>query len=90
MTLLAVTAEQKVFWEITLGMGLVVILVVIALLTLLTRLVRDIDVGVAELWTMAKRMAANTATTYQFGNSAAIFDEIREELEAHDELLTKR
>lgn len=89
MTLLAVS-EQKVFWEITLGMGLVVILVVIALLTLLTRLVRDIDVGVSALWTMAKRMAANTATTYQFGNNAAIVDEIREELEAHDELLSRR
>nr|MBA3839871.1 hypothetical protein [Thermoleophilaceae bacterium] len=48
---LAVNADDKTLWLVALGMGLVVIIVVIALLTLLVKLVRDIDVGVASLWT---------------------------------------
>jgi hypothetical protein len=90
MTLLALSADERVFWYISLGIGLVVIVVVIALLTLLSSLVRDIEVGVSALWTMAKRMAANTSTTYQFNESAALANGITDELRLHDEVLLNR
>ncbi len=67
-----------------------VILVVIALLTLLSSLVRDIEVGVAALWTMAKRMAANTSTTYQLNETASLANGLTDELQLHDEVLANR
>ena len=89
-TVLALSSDERVLWYIALGIGLVVILVVIALLTLLSSLVRDIEVGVSALWTMAKRMAANTSTTYQFNETAALANGITDELQRHDEVLSNR
>jgi uncharacterized membrane protein YhhN len=86
----SITSDQRVFWEIGLGIGLVVVLVVIALLTLLTTIVKDIDLSVAALWTMAKRMAANTATTYQLGTIANSVDDVTEELRLHEQLLSRQ
>jgi Tfp pilus assembly protein PilX len=86
----SITSDQRVFWEIALGIGLVVVLVVIALLTLLTTIVRDIDLSVAALWTMAKRMAANTATTYQLGTLANSLDDVNDELTLHNQLLSRQ
>jgi len=87
MFLLGVGADEKVLWQIALGMGLVVIIVVIALLTLLTRLVRDIDVGVTSLWTVTKRLAQNTTGLYQLAGTASILRALREEMIRHDKLL---
>lgn len=47
-------------WRITLGIGLVVIAVVIVLLSLLVRIVKDIDAGVADVLSAAGAVAANT------------------------------
>jgi len=87
MFLLGVTADAKVLWLVALGIGLVVIAVVIALLTLLTRLVKEIDVGVASLWTVTKRLAQNTTGLYQLAGTASILRALREELIRHDKLL---
>jgi len=87
---LALTSDQTVFWEVALGLGLVVVLVVIALLTLLHRLVRDIDVGVAALWTVTKRLAQNTTGMYQFAGTASISLALRDELIRHDKVLAER
>lgn len=87
MFLLGVTADAKVLWLIALGIGLVVIAVVIALLTLLTRLVKEIDVGVTSLWTVTKRLAQNTTGLYQLAGTASILRALREELIRHDKLL---
>ncbi|MGI8864550.1 MAG: hypothetical protein ACR2JH_09170 [Solirubrobacteraceae bacterium] len=89
MNLLAVTSEQTVFWEVALGLGLVVVLVVVAALTLLHRLVRDIDVGVATLWTVTKRLAQNTTATYQFAGTASIALALRDELIRQDKMLSE-
>lgn len=89
MFLLGVDADEKVLWQIALGMGLVVILVVIALLTLLTRLVRDIDIGVESLWTVTKRLAQNTTGLYQLAGTASILRALREEMIRHDKLLAE-
>lgn len=90
MSVLALTSDQTVFWEVALGLGLVVVLVVIALLTLLHRLVRDIDVGVAALWTVTKRLAQNTTGMYQFAGTASVSLALRDELIRHDKVLSER
>ena len=90
MFLLALNSDAKVLWYITLGMGLVVILVVIALVTLLSKLVRDIDVGVASLWTVTKRLAQNTTGLYQLAGTGSVLRALREELIRHDKLLADR
>ncbi|MBA3327103.1 MAG: hypothetical protein M3386_01965 [Actinomycetota bacterium] len=88
--LAAVDSEGKVFWMIALGIGLVVILVVIVLLTFLWSLVRDIDDGVADLWTVTKRVAINTTGAYQLAGTASILRALREEALRQDELLLDR
>jgi len=86
---LAVNADDKTLWLVALGMGLVVIIVVIALLTLLVKLVRDIDVGVASLWTVTKRLAQNTTGLYQLAGTASVLRALREEMVRHDKLLSE-
>ncbi len=86
----ALTSEHAVFWEVSLGLGLVVILVVIAVLTLLHRLVRDIDVGVTTLWTVTRRVAQNTTGMYQFAGTASIGLALRDELIRHEKMLSER
>ena len=83
-------AETHTFWQITLGMGAVVLLVVIALLTLLLRLVQDIDTGVETLTTSAKGVAANTAAIQQLPTTAKVLRDIREEALIHDDFLSKQ
>ena len=82
--------QEKVFWYVTLGLGFVVILVVIALLTLLSRLVDDIDVNVDNLWTVTQRWAQNTTGMYQFAGSASILRALREELIRHEKMWAGR
>jgi len=89
MFLLGVNGDATVLWGVALGMGLVVILVVIALLTLLTRLVREIDVGVESLWTVTKRLAQNTTGLYQLAGTGSILRALREEMIRHDKLLSE-
>lgn len=47
-------------WGVSLGIGVVVILVVALLLTLIVRTARKIEEGVAEIWTVGQRVANNT------------------------------
>jgi hypothetical protein len=92
MDVLATTvdSQEKVFWYVALGLGFVVILVVIALLTLLSRLVDDIDVNVDNLWTVTQRWAQNTTGMYQFAGTASILRALREELIRHDKMWANR
>ncbi|MGI9080793.1 MAG: hypothetical protein ACR2FZ_00740 [Thermoleophilaceae bacterium] len=85
-----VDSQEKVFWYVALGLGFVVILVVIALLTLLSRIVDDIDVNVDRLWTVTQRWAQNTTGMYQFAGTASVLRALREELIRHDKMLSSR
>lgn len=85
--LMALAAEERTMWYIALGMGAVVVAAVITLLTLLVRLVDDIDKGVFGVWEMAKRVAANTATTWQLNQTAAVLEEVKQEALIHDRFL---
>lgn len=89
MTVLALTSDETVFWEIALGMGLVVIVVVIGLLTMLWALVRDIDERVAALWTVTKLLATNTTGLYQLAGTGSILRALREECLRQDKLLAE-
>ncbi len=83
------TAEERVLWMIVLGIGLVVCLVVILLLTFLWSLVRDIDERVAYLWVVTKRTAINTTGLYQFAGTASVLRALREEFLRHEKLLSE-
>lgn len=63
MTTVAMSQNETLWW-VTLGVGLVVAVVVWILLERLRRSVNAIDPGVDRLWTMGKRVAQNTSTTY--------------------------
>lgn len=82
MVLLALSSNQIAWW-ITLAVGLVVALVVWALLEMLRRTVKDIEKGVDEVWTMGKRVAQNTQTSYLLQTTIARGGELAEELEQH-------
>lgn len=90
MFLSAINGDERALWYVALGLGLVVVLVVIALVTLLSKLVNDIDVGVDSLWTVTKRMAQNTTGLYQLAGTGSILRALREELIRHDKLLSDR
>jgi len=83
------TADERVLWMIVVGIGLVVCLVVIILLTLLWSLVRDIDSGVTYLWTVTKPTAINTTGLYQLAGTGSIVRALREELLRHEKLLSE-
>jgi hypothetical protein len=83
------TADERVLWTIVVGIGLVVCLVVIILLTLLWSLVRDIDSGVTYLRTVTKRTAINTTGLYQLAGTGSIVRALREELLRHEKLLSE-
>jgi len=85
--MLHTTADERVLWTIVLGIGLVVVLVVIVLLSFLWSLVRDIDDRVTYLWTVTKRTAINTTGLYQLAGTASIVRALREELLRHEKLL---
>ncbi len=88
--LTTVTADEKVFWYIALGMALVVILVVIVVLALLVSLVKDIDDGVFALWEVTKRLAINTTGMYQLAGTASVLRAMREEFMRQEKMLTER
>lgn len=83
------TADERVLWTIVVGIGLVVCLVVILLLSLLWSLVRDIDNRVTYLWTVTKRTAINTTGLYQLAGTASIVRALREELLRHEKLFAQ-
>jgi type II secretory pathway component PulF len=82
MTLFALSTNQTAWW-ITLAVGLVVAVVVWLLLERLRRAVNEVDRGVSDVWTMGKRVAQNTSTTYLLDTTKARGIELAEELEHH-------
>jgi len=90
MILAAVSADDKIFWYVALGIGLVVVAVVILLVSLLKSFVSEIDEGVDQLWTVTSWTAQNTTGMYQLAGTASVLRALREEIMRHDKLLTER
>jgi type II secretory pathway component PulF len=82
VTVVALSTNQTLWW-ITLAVGLVVALVVWFLLERLRRAVVEVDRSVSDVWTMGKRVAQNTSTTYLLQTTKARGVELVEELEHH-------
>lgn len=88
--LLALQSEHVTFWWITLGMGAVVIVAVIVLLSLLVSFVDDIDRNLKDVWDTATRLAANTATTWMLQQTAVRAEELGNEVRRHTDLLAAK
>lgn len=86
---LALTDMERIIWYVALGIGAVVVVVVIALLSLLLAIVKEIDEGVEAVWRAAKKFAANTATSWQLGETAKTLREISQEARNHQAMLRK-
>ena len=86
----ALQSEHVTFWWITLGMGAVVEIAVIVLLSLLVSFVNDIDVNVREAWETATRLAANTATTWMLQQTGVRTEDLRAEVDRHVEFLASQ
>ena len=80
---------SETLWWITLGMGAVIILAVIAMLHTLLTAVRRIEDNVVGLWVTAKQLASNTATTWLLQKTPKIAAAVKEEALRHDALLTQ-
>jgi hypothetical protein len=84
---LALAPEETTFWQVILIIGAVVLVAVIALLSLLLRLVRSIETGVQQVRGAAQGVAGDTANIKVALAVAASLDEIVDELRRHARLL---
>ena len=87
---LALASEHLTFWNITLGLGAVVISAVILLLFLLELYVRDLDAGVQRVWDMAARVATQTATTWMLPKTVELVGELGTEVQRHVDFLASQ
>jgi hypothetical protein len=85
--ILALSVEEITFWQVTLGVGAVVIIVVVALLGLLLHLVRSIEISVGELHGAASDVAANTTDLKIALKVASTLEEVAVEAGRHANLL---
>jgi hypothetical protein len=83
----ALAHEHQAMWWVSIGIGFVVVLVVITLLSLLIGLVRDIDRDVKNLWNTATRLARNTATTWMLQQTGTATAALRDETARHAQAL---
>ena len=84
---LALAAEEITFWQVILVIGAVVLLAVIALLSLLLRLVGSIEASVQQVGGVAQGVAGNTANIKIALDVADSLDEIADEARRHAALL---
>ncbi len=81
-TVIALSDNQSA-WVITLAVGFVVLLVVIALLEGLRRAVVALNDDIWSTWVNGKAVVKNTAMTYLLKNTRQSSDELVDELSNH-------
>ncbi len=79
--------SDTTLWWIALALGLVVSVVAVALLQIFLKQVHRIERGSLAIWKAGKQVAANTATSWQLGETSARLDLLTDEALRHDELL---
>ena len=84
---LALTPQDITFWEITLAIGAVVIVAVIALLSLLLSIVGSIETHVQQLRDVAQDVRSDTANIKVALAIVESLDEVTAEARRHAELL---
>jgi hypothetical protein len=75
MTVLA-SADTHTLWEITLGMGVVVLGVVVVMMALLTTFVAEIERGAGRLLDNAGGVAGNTKWIEELSHTANALDDV--------------
>ena len=85
--IVALAAEEVMFWEVALGIGAVVIVTVIMLLSALLSFVRSIETNVQGLGAVALGVAGNTANIKIALAVADSLDEVVDEAGRHARLL---
>ena len=74
-------------WWLTLGLGLVVAVVAVALLETFYRKIRAVEAGTLAIWNIGKEVARNTATTWMLGVTSKKLDALTAEALRHDAFL---
>jgi hypothetical protein len=87
---LALAQEQVNFWWVLIGIAVVVIACVIALLSLLSALVKDISRHVADVEVEVVAGSANTSASPFLGGAADRIADLGVELSRHVDLLSAR
>lgn len=82
-TVIAALSDNQSAWAITLGAGVVVLLVVIALLEMLRRTVIKLNDDIWQTWLSGKAVVKNTAMTYLLKNTRDSGGELVAELDNH-------
>lgn len=77
------TGAETTYWIVILVLGFVVILAVVALLSLLVKLVMSIDAGVGQVRDTLGSVTQNTANTTLIGQTADSVDRVLAEGLAH-------
>jgi hypothetical protein len=88
MLLSALAHEQVTLWWITLGLGAVVLVVVVVLLSLLTSLVKDIEINVDDCLETAGLIAENTQNITALDTTLVATTALGEEVDKHAAFLT--
>jgi len=88
--ILALSNAVETAWWVSLAVGLVVALVVWFLLEWLRRTVNEVNRAVDELWTMGKRVAQNTSTTYMLTGTKELGLDLLKEVKRHGKLAERR
>ncbi len=79
--------SDTTLWWIALALGLVVSIVAVVLLQLFLNEVHRIQRGSLAIWKAGKQVAANTATTWQLGETSERLDLLTAEALRHDAFL---
>ncbi len=80
--------SDHAYWALALGLGLVVAVVAVVLLSLFLNQVHRIERGAGLVWTAGKQVAGNTATTWLLPETSARLDLLTDEAMQHVALLT--
>lgn len=77
------------YWAISLALGAVVLIAVTVLLHLLLHQLRIFEKRTEAVWSMGKRVARNTATTWMLGETSTALSLLLNETNEHEKLLNK-
>jgi len=75
------------YWWLALGLGLVVAVVAVGLLSLLLQQVWRVERAAGDVWAAGKQVAGNTANTWVLKNAIVELDRLTDEAKEHKQFL---
>jgi hypothetical protein len=82
--------QTHTLWQIALGLGLVVALVVVVLMAMLLSFLKDIEASAATLLEVGGQVAGNTAAIPDLAATGPVLEQIKEEALIHDAYLAEQ